>query len=106
MNRYCYKVLSICDSSIFKNKKTFSSPIINANKYENIEEIKNKILTKYRYQSVTVFKFDTDKLNKSNHNYYENNNYLLKYDNVINSTDIYFDENDVLNYYKKIEKLE
>ena len=67
MSKICYKVLSMSEAYIFKQKKIFGP--IYSNKMgignvieENIEECKNIIYNNYRNQSVTVFLFDKNKI--------------------------------------------
>lgn len=113
MSKFCYKVLNMSDSYLFKNKKFFSGPIAdmiennNILMESNINQCKDKILSKYKYQSVTVYKFDVDKLKnvktKPDGIYLKNQ---LDYNGVVKYNDIIFDENNILLYYKKINELD
>jgi hypothetical protein len=99
-----FKVLSISEAYMFKQGK-FLLPKYDlyGNKItieNNISECKKRIYTTYKNQSITVFKFDKNKVD------FNDMNKKLIYDNVIDSYDIFFDENNVMAYFQNIDNLE
>jgi hypothetical protein len=107
MRKICFKVLNISEAFIFKNKKIFG-PVYNINIdgttghiiENNLDQCKKKIYNSYKNQSITIFTLDIDKLKIAEMNK------KINYDAVIDYHDIYFDENNILTYYNKIDNLE
>lgn len=98
-----FKVLSISEAHMFKQGKLLPKYDFNGNKItieNNINECKKRINSTYKNQSVTIFKFDKNKVD------FNNVDKKIIYDNVIDSYDIFFDENNIMAYFENIDNLE
>jgi hypothetical protein len=106
MSKIYYKVLRLSDAYLFRQKKTFG-PIYNyaigSNNNlieENIDQCKYKIYNNYKNQSVTVF------LLKKNNIINDSTSVTLDYNNVVDSHDIIFDENNIFKYFNSVDNLD
>jgi hypothetical protein len=62
-------------------------------------ECNKRIYTTYNNQSIKVFKFEKNKVD------FNDMNKKIIYDNVIDSYDIFFDENNIMAYFQNIDNL-
>jgi hypothetical protein len=115
--KFSYKILNLSDALVFSTLGKFlgtNHDMSNGSIHlsSNIQQCKYVINKFYPCQSITVYKLDNEKLQNVREKINKNGDVFLKCDtpiyknSIIKTFDIYHDDSNILEYWKKINKLD